>query len=88
MTHFYLNPEVDIKRRLFNLEVSSLTTPDHLDARPSSCVFFYTNIHLDLPRTGLSDIDQNWAKLAPNGTDLGLFKIRFQNFLARRAKKF
>ena len=32
------------------------------------------------------DLVTKWVRLAPNGTNLGLFQIRFQNILAQGAK--
>ena len=37
---------------------------------------------------GSPDLDPKWARLAPNGTNLELFQIRFQYILARRAKMY
>ena len=34
------------------------------------------------------DFDPKWVRLAPNGTNPGLFQIRFQYILARRAKMY
>ena len=31
-------------------------------------------------RCGMSGLDANWGRLAPNGTNLGLFKIIFSTF--------
>ena len=36
----------------------------------------------------MSDIGQKYVRLAPNGTNMTLFKIIFQYILARRAKMY
>ena len=33
---------------------------------------------------GMSDLGQKWARVVQNGTNLGLFQIRFQYILAQR----
>ena len=37
---------------------------------------------------GVSSLAQKWVTFAPNGTNPGLFHIRFQYILARRAKMY
>ena len=36
----------------------------------------------------VAGLTQKWVRLAPNGTNPGLFQIRFQYILARRAKMY
>ena len=36
--------------------------------------------------TGIANLAHKWFRLAPNGTNLGLFQILFQYILAQRAK--
>ena len=41
--------------------------------------------HLQLYKPGWLDLEPKWARLAPNGTYLGLFQVRIKYILARRA---
>ena len=47
-----------------------------------------TDQRFGLIHTGVPQLGTNWVTLALNGTNLGLFQIRFQNILALRAKMF
>ena len=73
--------------RTSNMTKSTGKVREKRKRMPLSELTAVTHKHeVGVSRTGMVDLAPKWVRLAPNGTNPGLFQIRFQSIWRPRAK--